>query len=358
MKARDNLQDKIAQEIYDGLKAGKAKERLSFYLWAPFSSLLYVSAWHSSIPMVKHLVHVTWPQAEDNFPFYGSLISPLYNDMADRRLRLVRKGPLDGVLAVRKSEEVTKIEFRNDSVGYFSRHGAPDYLDGMLVILRRIGYAPYDIMGTASLTKISIQNLPKTWLQPTSDAWNYVQFTVPPVQDRFYLLFGKLVITLSSGHSFDITELVQGATKQGSLQPAGENYQYLITSFPVDLSRFQKWEYAVQDKIYSLFNGWAPRLSIVILLVSLLLTVLASLMPSSVHRVSTFPFLERRLAVLMVVFVIAARIAFYAVMDGTIFPVYYDRHLFSADILVVAALLLIGWELSSDFWGRWRARRG
>ena len=347
LQAQDALQEQIAREIEIGLDEGKAKRRPIFYIWDPLSGRLYQRAGEAALRLIEGLFHVETAPAIDNYPFPGSPVSPLYDEMASRRLYLIKKGPLEGIVAVRAPRTISAVAFEDDAIGFFARNGIPDYLKDFKTLLN----LPLALhLGAAALTPLARGDLPANWASNDRDGWNYYKFAFPAFHDRFFLDFGKFALTLDNGAKGDILTPTLGRMLRADI--GGDEATGLVTSYETLLKPYQRWGYAIQIAILSAFN----RVGLVVVLTGLALALATRAIGTALGaRGARGPrrsrlTLPRLIAVGAVLLLVSERIVFYAFIDATIVALNDDRHLFAANILGLPLVLILIFEIGTLGW--------
>jgi hypothetical protein len=337
----DKLREKIAREIDAGLREGKAAKRFTVYIWNPTSPILLAAVADS----MKHIAHsMFFMQStiiQDNFPTYGSIISPLYDRMARRRLALVKKGPLVGYVSVPKGREIKSVWFSNNVATFFAKLGNPEFIKGTLESLHKFGFADAEHLGHAVLTKVAAADLPMAWAGFRTDDQDFYRIEIPPVKERFHILTGRLTITDATGATstcddLDGGKIVAMSDRKGSC---------LVSDFSLHFKWWQRAGYAAQEAIRSAFNAASLTVSATLLALSA-----AAFALGRARRRGRCPGRVERLAVLgVVVSIVAARMVFFAFIDATIFPILDDRHLFASNVLLAPAVFLACYELACGF---------
>jgi hypothetical protein len=345
----DDLKMKMAMEVEEGLREGRAKKRFTVYIWNPTSPLLSAALKESASHIAASLFRVNTEILFDNFPPTGSIVSPLYDEMARRRLWAVSKGPLVGYLSIARPLKISSANLSNNAKDYFAKHGAPGVVDATIALLHAKGFRDYEKMGQAMLTKVLPGDLPSSWASPISSELSYYQFTVPAVAERFNLYFGRLTIIDDLGKVSTCDNLQIGPTLHADTEGADSRVNCLITAFDLRLTPWQQWGYAAQRTIRSGFNTWSLFVSAALLgfgVAGLLFRLVWQRGFGCDRRVS-------RLALLGVVAsIVAARMIFFAFIDATIFPIHDDRHLFASNVLLAVLVLMSCYELSCGILSR------
>ena len=128
----------------------------------------------------------------DNFPFYGSFVSHLYDETLTRRTKLLRKGPLSGIIGVQKGAIISDLSLYNNTKGFFSTQGVANATDEFEKTLAAANIKDYYFMGSAALRAVDSSEVLKSWGAQLNPSMDYYAYSIPPVTDRFFLYFGRL----------------------------------------------------------------------------------------------------------------------------------------------------------------------
>lgn len=334
----DALKMQIAREIRKGLDEGKARKRFTVYIWNLTSPVLAESMLQSLRKIVASMFNVNTELLVDNFPPSGSIVSPLYDEMASRRTRLISKGPLVGYIAVDGARAISAVKFSNNSGSFFARQGMPGFTESTIALLQENGFRGYEAMGDAVVTRIGAGELPAAWAGAQREGDAFYRVVFPPFKDRFHVFFGRITALDGAGGSASCFDLQVGAELSARASSADTGIRCFVSSFSLRLTPIQRWGYAVQASIRQGFNNWSG-LAFGALLAAAAALLVTGWAGAPVGRFAVEPALMAGLLIALVV----ARVVFFSFIDATIFPIYHDRHMFASNIFVFpAAVLLLG----------------
>ena len=348
MQITDDLDNKIAKEIEQGFSRGLAKRKLTIYIWNIKSPLLLKAVRTSASHIVASFFSFNTAQLTDNFPFYGSLYSPLYDTMLGRRRDLVSKGPLEGFVSIAAPDEIERVAFTNNTVGFFSKQGSTAAILRDIANLHEAGFHDYAELGSSAVTPVSQDKVP-TMLAPLSlQSENFYRFSIAPVFDRFFLYFGKLIVTDKHGRAAACENLGVGQLIDANLDQDGPSVKCLVTEFELHLKKWQRWGYAIQGMILTSFNAsakWGSALLVA-------WAAVFGIVRGRKKDWNLFNLIHNRdshLVLGFLIFLILERILFFSFIDATIFPINDDRHLFDTNFLIFPVVLILCYQLSRGY---------
>jgi hypothetical protein len=348
MRRANEMDNQISREIESGFRQGRAKRRLTVYIWNPTSPILLQSVKASFHHIFKSMFKVNTVPMIDNFPFYGSLAAPLYDQMLTRRISLVSKGPLNGYLAIDKPDTIKSVSLFNDSDGYLKSHGAPGGVSGRLVVLHEHGISEYENMGQGTLTPVARDAFPAVWTDKASADRNVYRFSIPPVRDRFMIYFGKLAVTDEKGRAAACSELGVGPNIDAKSGPGGPRVSCTLTAFDPQFTKWQTKGYPFQRFIFNRFNALAQTWSEIAIGLSALMFLLRKVVlrkkwPKQEGGIFAW------LALGAIASIVIERMVFFSFVDATIFPINDDRHMFDSNFLLFPLLAMACVGLSFGF---------
>jgi hypothetical protein len=257
------------------------------------------------------------------------------------------KGPLEGFLAVPRGRTIGSVRFVNDAVDFIRKtSGQPHPYSYLFELMRKQGLAVYEDMGAAEISPVGDQEAIPDALRASVgvDRFQVVRFRVPAVHDRVFLHFTKLVITLDGGAQIAVREPDQGVLRESSITAddgAKLEAKCFVTAFDVRRTPIQKAGYEAQKRIFRAFNAYSRNFAIALgALSTIALGICACLVLTRAGWRSVDPGVLCVCAILVSLFV--GRVAFYALVDSTIFPINLQRHLFAASILLFPVILIVG----------------
>ncbi|MHC1712829.1 MAG: hypothetical protein AB9872_11845 [Solidesulfovibrio sp.] len=344
-KMKDVFLDQISNEISSGLNAGKAKRRLVFQIFNPSLDLLFENFPKSLPKCITALVEVA-SVPTSFYAFYGSLVKELYNTMAHRNHDLIKKGPLEGFLAIPKEDGVGSIHFINNTVDYFEKQGVTKPFLATFEAFSRLGIGVYEDMGVAKISPVGVQETVPNALRDiiAGGRFELVKFHVPEVDDRVHLHFMKLLITLESGRKVSIQDLEQGILRTSSNNESEEidfpPLACFITAFDIHLGPIQTAGYVVQETMRRIFNKSAKIVAIVLLIVSVV-SAIGSFVMVAIRGTWRSIDLEALCVASILVSIVCSRIIFYALVDVAFLVISADRYLFPSIILFFPTIIVV-----------------
>lgn len=344
-KMKDVFLDQISNEISSGLNAGKAKRRLVFQIFNPSLDLFFENFPKSLQKCITALVEVA-SVPTSFYAFYGSLVKELYNTMAHRNHDIIKKGPLEGFLAIPIEEGVSSIRFVNNSVEFFERQGVSKPFVATFEAFSRLGIGVYEDMGAAKIVQPNThETVPDVLKDIIADGrFKLVKFYVPEVDDRVHLHYMKLLITLNSGRQYSVRDLDLGILRKGDSVDFGDvdplPLSCFITDFDIHLTPIQQAGYTVQETIRRIFNKIAGTISVVLIIVSVVV-VIGSLVIVAIRGDWRSIDLEVSCVVGILVSIVCSRVVFYALADVAVLVINADRYMIPATILFFPTTIIL-----------------
>jgi len=330
--------DIISKQILDALDAKKAPRRTVFFIINPSLDLLVPDVRNSLSKIIASFFKYSDEPVQDYYPFYGPLFSELYDTMANRNAKLLKKGPLEGYIAIPRGEKILSIGFANDAINYFRRtSGDPQPFNKAFKQMKDESLNIYINFGNADsiarADEISVPDVLRRSIDGSSH--EFFKFTVPAVNDRVFLHFSRLTIALDSGPELVVRDIDLGSVRAD----ASNKVRVLATSFDLQLTPLQNAGYGIQKWILRVFNKFSMLTAALIAGLTLLCMVLTILTRNS-SRPSAPPLTMSLVICAIFVSTICVRIFFYALTDATFFPINLQRHLFPVSILFFPTLII------------------
>ena len=337
--AKCDLQlDMISKEILDALDAEKAPRRTVFFILNPSLDVLVPAVKDSLLKIIASFFKYADEPIQDYYPFYGTLFAELYDTMAGRNVKLLKKGPLEGYVAIPKGEKILSIGFANDAVDYISRaSGNPQPFDFPFKQMKDEGLKIYIDFGIAdSIAPVDEKSVPDVLRSTVDESSNdFFKFTVPAVKDRVFLHFTRLTIVLDSGNELIVRDIDLGSVRVD----ASNKVRVLATSFDLQLTPIQKAGYDIQKWIFQAFNKFSMVAAALIAGLTFLCVMLSMWSRKSPHPDAP-PMTMSLVICAILASSICVRIFFYALVNTTVFPINLQRHLFAVSILFFPMLII------------------
>jgi hypothetical protein len=330
--------DMISKEILDALDAAKAPRRTVFFILNPSLDLLVLEVRNSLSKIFASFFKYADDPVQDYYPFYGPLFSELYDTMANRNVKLLKKGPLEGYIVIPKGEKIRSIGFANDAINYFRRtSGDPQPFNKAFKHMKDEGLNIYIDFGIADsiapVDEISVPDVLRRTVDGSSH--DFFRFTVPAVKDRVFLHFTSLTIALDSGSELVVRDIDLGSVRVD----ASNKVRVLATSFELQLTPLQNAGYDIQKWVLRVFNKFS-MLAAALIAGLTLLCIMLSMWSRNSSRPPGQPITMPLVISAILASTICVRIFFYAVVDATFFSVNLQRHLFPVSILLFPMLII------------------
>lgn len=332
---------RASDELETALANGRIPSRLTFGLIVP-DAATFGAVSTQITKTVRRLVKVDRGPVMDDFPFYGTLFAPLYDGMAGRRQRLLRKGPLTMVITLPEAMIPIRVHLLSNAIGFFERQGQGNPFQNTLKELEERGYSPYADLGTGTVRRLQVA--PQGFRDADVIRHRFYAVSIPPVRDRASLFFLKLAIGMADGRTVEIPDLEARRVVDGKIPGTGEAFAYRVDGFPLRLSSAHRLAYAMQQTLFRQFDAYAGYGALALAVASL-----AGLVASSRRRQrgdvvkGDVTARTRDICVCgMLGSIVVGRVVFYAAVDAALFPISTERHIFPAMALLFPWLLVCG----------------
>lgn len=327
--------DRASDELDAAMAAGQLHSRHSFGLIVPDAATLGAVA-RKTFDATRQAFKAGPGPVMDDYPFYGTLFAPLYDEMAGRRQHLLRKGPLRAVLALPATMVPEGISLASNAIGFFERRGQGNPFQNTIKELDERGFGVYGDMGSATATRLP--GAPDGFGGAPLADHRFYEVTFPPLRDRAFLFFLRFDVRLADGRTVQITDLEQGRIVEGTVPETGDVFAYRIDDFPLRLSEAHRYAYALQRGLFRQFDAYAGGGAMVLAAAAATALCLVGTRRSW-RRSDAVPGLRAFSVCLVLGGVVVGRVAFYAAVDAALFPTSVDRHVFPAMALLYPWLL-------------------
>jgi len=180
---------------------------------------------------------------------------------------------------------------------------------------------------------------------------------IPPVEDRLYLHFMKLVITLADGRTIVFRNLEQDLLVLSDPNPeyglVAGSHKCVVTKFDLNLSSVQEYGYDVQKGLFKAYSKHSEISTKRLLLIVLVLAVACAVMVTirSGWRGVDLTVLS---AVAILIATVLGRVLYYALVDASFFAITVQRHLFVAIVAFMPVMVVVCDLLVQEAWaGVW-----